>query len=157
MTARRTIEGWRRIGAVLMLCAAGGGVATASGGAAGALVIQNAWIRLLPAPLPLAAYCTLRNTAAHSVAIRGVTSSAFGDIMMHRSIESAGVSRMIAAMRIEIAAGALLRFAPGGYHLMLMGRTAPLREGELVPLTFHLDGGGTVTGMFRVLGADAAP
>lgn len=154
---RRTIGGWKRIGTILMLFAASGGITTAVGEAAGALVIQNAWIRLLPVPLPLAGYCTLRNTGSVSVTVRQVSSPAFKHIMMHRSVESAGVSSMAPILRINIAAGAQVSFAPGGYHLMLLGRAAPLRVGEEIPLTFQLVGGSPVTGLFRVLGAGAAP
>jgi copper(I)-binding protein len=42
---------------------------------------------------------------------------------------------------LRIAPGASVAFAPGGYHLMLMGLTRAQAPGGKVPLTLVFDGG----------------
>ena len=45
---------------------------------------------------------------------------------------------------VDVAPGKDLRFAPGGYHLMLMGLKQPLVAGERFPLTLHFRKAGDV-------------
>ena len=49
-----------------------------------------------------------------------------------------------------MAAGATLRFAPGGLHIMLQGLTRALTPGEEVPLELLLEGGGSLSVRARV-------
>ena len=40
---------------------------------------------------------------------------------------------------IDLPAGKAVELAPGGYHIMLMGLTRQLKEGETVPLTLVVE------------------
>ena len=44
------------------------------------------------------------------------------------------VMKMREAPGIPLAAGQMVRLAPGGLHIMLMGLKAPLKPGDEVPL-----------------------
>lgn len=46
---------------------------------------------------------------------------------------------------IVIPAGETLVLEPGGYHLMFMGLTGPIKEGDKVPVTLTFEKAGTVT------------
>ena len=51
------------------------------------------------------------------------------------------MSTMTALHSVPLEADKKVSFAPGGYHLMLVGLKAPLHAGEHVMLTLHFDHG----------------
>ena len=58
--------------------------------------------------------------------------------------------------QLVIAAGATVKFEPGGLHVMLHDLKQPLTAGQKVPLVIALAGGGTlqVTATVRPLNAE---
>ena len=118
-------------------------------------VVTHARIRLLPGDLPLAGYFDLANQGARSVVLIAASSPAFRKVEIHRSMEEGGMSSMVPVQRLGIRAGAILRFSPGGYHLMLVRRVKPLRIGDTVPVILKFTGAAPLRVMFRVNGADS--
>jgi copper(I)-binding protein len=116
--------------------------------------VSNARIRLLPGDLPLAGYCDVHNTGSKTVTLTGASSPAFGGVMMHLSMHENGEATMKMVDKIDIAAGKTLRFAPGGYHLMLMNRKHSMKVGDAVPITLHFSNGLDLKREFRVGGAN---
>lgn len=112
--------------------------------------VDNARIRLLPGNLPLAGYFTLRNTGQHNLRLVGASSPDFGHVMMHRSIERNGMSKMVMVPHIDVAPGKSVRFAPGGYHLMMMHRKHQLKVGDRVPVVLKFADQNTMTVDFTV-------
>lgn len=45
---------------------------------------------------------------------------------------------------VELAAGKTTELKPGGFHVMLLGLTKPLREGERFPLTLVFEKAGKI-------------
>jgi len=118
--------------------------------------VRDAWIRHLPGDLPDAGYFTLHNAARAPARLVGARSPAFGRVMVHRSVRRPdGRTRMLPVARIDVHAGGELRFAPGGYHLMLTRPHHPVRVGDTIPLTLIFADGREVTVSFRVLAASA--
>ncbi len=74
-----------------------------------------------PAMRMSAGYLTLTNNSDTAITITKVTSPEFAAVEMHESILEDGISRMVELGELTIAAGATVRFEPGGKHLMLMG------------------------------------
>ncbi len=126
----------------------------ASASAAG-LGVTGAWIRHLPAGVPAGGFFTVHNPDKQAVALVGASSPAFGMVMMHRTVEEGGVSKMVAVTRVEVPAGGILTFGPGGYHLMLMHPTRDVAVGTKVPVTLKLSDGRELTVRFDVLGPAA--
>jgi len=114
------------------------------------LTAQDAWIRATPGSDVAAAYLTVHNTATHAVSIVGVRCACAGHAMIHESTISNGQSTMRPREPLSIAAGATLRFAPGGLHIMLQGLTRPLAPGDEVPLELLLEDGGSLSVSARV-------
>jgi copper(I)-binding protein len=56
-----------------------------------------------------------------------------------------GIASMPHAMTVPVPAGATTRLAPGGFHGMLMGLTAALKEGDRFPVTLTFARAGEVT------------
>lgn len=104
--------------------------------AAKTLEISACWIRLLPAQIPSAAYFVIRNSGTEAAQIDAAASPAFASVMLHRTTEKDGVSRMSASGDLTIPAGGELAFKPGGYHAMLEQPTAPLAVGQTVTIEF---------------------
>jgi hypothetical protein len=46
---------------------------------------------------------------------------------------------------IEVPADGMASLRPGGFHIMLIGLTEPLKEGERFPLTLTFEKAGSVT------------
>lgn len=116
------------------------------------LRVTDAWIRLLPGPAPAGGYFVLHNGGAQPAVLVGAASAAFEQVMMHKTSEERGVSRMAHAERVEVPAGGRVAFAPGGYHLMLMQPVRKLSSGERIQITLELAGGKKLTADFEVRG-----
>jgi copper(I)-binding protein len=124
-------------------------IALAVSGAARAadVVITNAWFRALPAGLPAGGYFVLANTGNRTATLSGASSSACGELMLHRSIETGGMSRMVMVPKIRVLPHHRVVFAPGGYHLMCMHPDAlKMKPGSSVAVTLDFtDGTKTAT------------
>jgi copper(I)-binding protein len=119
--------------------------------AAAPLTISGAWIRLLPGNVPLAGYFTLHNHSHQPVQLIGASSPAFKRIGLHRSMTMRGMDKMVPVKRVKVAPGRGVKFAPGGYHLM-MWRRRSLKIGERVPVTLRFAGGHHLRAVFIVKG-----
>lgn len=65
--------------------------------------------------------------------------------MLHETVVKDGVATIPHATSVPIPAKGVVRLAPGGFHGMLMGLTAPLIEGESFPVTLIFREAGEVT------------
>lgn len=105
-----------------------------------AVVIESCWVRALPAPLPSAAYFTLRNGADHAIVLERVAAPGFGHVMLHTTEVRDGMAAMASVPHVEAGPGETVTFAPGGLHVMLEQPAAELTVGGQLPLTFETRG-----------------
>jgi copper(I)-binding protein len=68
-------------------------------------------------------------------ALVGVSTPIAATAEMHQSFTQGGVMRMRGVASLPIKPGAMVTFAPGGYHIMLMDLKQPLVAGQSFPLT----------------------
>lgn len=120
------------------------------------LDLSGGWIRLLPAKLPAGGYFTLHNHSDQSVKLIAATSPAYGDVMLHHSAESNGQSHMMKVESVVVPAHGTLKFAPGGYHLMLMQPKTSLKVGDEVNITLRFNDGEKLTAPFKLRPAGAS-
>ena len=113
------------------------------------LTVTDAWIRAMPGRLPAAGYFTLRNAGRDQVSLSGASSPACGMLMLHRSSSDNGMSSMTDVERMAVPAGGILKFAPGGYHLMCMD-PKPLKHGAPIPVTLEFSNGKSLVATFVV-------
>jgi copper(I)-binding protein len=71
--------------------------------------------------------------------------------MLHETVVKDGIASMPHAMSIPVPAGQSVQLAPGGFHGMLMGLTAALKEGDSFPVTLSFERAGAVTVNVEVL------
>ena len=113
------------------------GVATPAAG----LSVSGCWIRQLPSPLPSGGYLVIHNTGSAAVTLQSVQSPDYGQVMMHQTTESGGMSAMSMASNLQVPAGGTFTFKPGSYHLMMEHPRAGLKVGDVSHLQFRLENG----------------
>jgi periplasmic copper chaperone A len=106
------------------------------------LEIKAPWARATPgraengaAYLTIVSPTTDRLTAASSPVAKKVE--------LHTMSMEGGVMRMRPLAAIDIPAGQTVTLSPGGMHIMLLGLTQPLRQGQSFPLTLSFDHAGS--------------
>lgn len=114
--------------------------------------VSDAWIRIVPGGAPAGGYFVLHNGAMQPIVLVGARSAAFGRVMMHKTAEEGGVSRMQPVERVEVIVGGKVAFAPGGYHLMLMQPNRKVEVGDQINITLEFAGGQRFTSDFQVRG-----
>lgn len=107
--------------------------------------IENAWVREAPpSARMLAAYMTLKNSAAQDQVLVEVQSPAFNHVMLHKSEVIDGVARMIHLDEVVIPAGGSVQLEPGGLHLMMPAPETRLSAGDRVPLVLMFADGNQI-------------
>jgi len=117
--------------------------------------IHDAWIRWLPAGVPAGGYLTLRNDGDSAAVLTGASSREYSEISLHRSVTRDGVAAMEPVTQIVIPPHQSLRFAAGGYHLMLSQPTRAILPGDQVHIEFHFSDGSSAEAAFAVRRPDA--
>ena len=104
---------------------------------AGDIQVENAWARAT-APGQDAASVDLTITSKHAAALVGVSSVIARTAELHSMAMEGGMMRMREVAFIDLPAGKAMNLGESGYHLMLNGLKAPLKEGQTVPLTLNI-------------------
>lgn len=104
---------------------------------AGDIEISGAWTRAT-APGQDQAGVDLSITSKQPATLVGVSSLACKAVELHSMTSKDGMMRMREVKTIELPAGKRVNLSESGYHLMLNGLKAPLKEGEIVPLTLSI-------------------
>lgn len=128
----------RRIGSVA--CVA---LLVAGCGASGGVVVVDAWTRPTPPGVDSAAfYVTIENRGAAPSRYLGATSPVCAVVVPHLSTFDDDLASMGDAPSavLELAAGGRIEMEPNGLHLMCLGLTAPLAEGDEIAVDVELDG-----------------
>ncbi|HKJ93211.1 MAG TPA: copper chaperone PCu(A)C [Longimicrobiales bacterium] len=106
--------------------------------------VEDAWVRAVrrprtppPGGVNSAAYMTLRNGGAQAARLVGATSPAADSVQIHQSTVENGIARMRRVDGLDLPPGGAVRFAPGGYHVMLLGVHRSLIPGDTVRITLH--------------------
>jgi len=114
--------------------------------------VVRGWVREAPPhAMSVAAYLRLRNQGLVSRRLVGVSSPQFQGAMMHVTVVEYGVARMRALDGLDIPAGGVASFAPGGRHIMLMGPAHALHGGDHVDLVLKFADGSDLHARLPVL------
>jgi hypothetical protein len=114
--------------------------ASYAAGNAGDIEVSGAWTRAT-APGQDAAGVDMTIISKHAATLVGVSSPVAGSAELHSMKEENGMMRMREVLSIELPAGKRVNLKESGYHLMLNGLKAPLKEGDTVPLTLSIKAG----------------
>ena len=106
-------------------------------GNTGGIETGGGWIRAT-APGQDQAGADLSITSKQSATLIGASSPACKEVQLHTMTMEGGMMRMREVKSIELPAGKQVNLRDSGYHLMMIGLKAPLKEGEMVPFTLNI-------------------
>ncbi len=122
----------------------------------GRIQIDQPWARASIGQVKAgAAYMTLVNHGDEVDRLTLVDTPVAKRAELHTHLMEGGVMKMRQVQAIEVAPGEPTVLAPGGLHVMLMGITAPLKEGDSFPLTLAFDKAGTIEITVKIESATA--
>jgi len=104
---------------------------------AGDVQVENAWARAT-APGQDAASVDMTITSKQDAKLIGVFSTVAKEAALHSMTTMNGMMTMREVEAIDLPAGKPMNLGEAGYHLMLTGLKAPLKEGEMFPLTLSI-------------------
>lgn len=100
--------------------------------------VDDAWVRAtVPAQSASGAFMIV--TADSDSKLLCVASPVAKDVQIHEMTMKNEVMSMGPVKSVDLPAGKAVSFDPNGYHVMLMGLTGQLKEGESVPLTLTVE------------------
>jgi copper(I)-binding protein len=105
--------------------------------------VNQVWARATPGMVKTGAiYLSVTNTGAAPDRLVAASTPVAEKAELHEMKMTNGVMEMLPVSSLAIAPGKTLVLQPGGYHVMLLGLKAPMKEGEKVPLTLTFDHAG---------------
>ena len=124
---------------------------------AGDLVISQGWSRATPGGAKVGGgYVTIENKGRAPDRLISVSGDVAGKIEIHEMAVTNGVMTMRPLENgLAIAPGKTVKFAPGGFHLMMMDLKTPLKQGDKVSVTLEFEKAGKVTASLDVQGVGA--
>ncbi|MFG1465524.1 DUF1775 domain-containing protein [Xanthobacter sp. DSM 24535] len=123
----------------------------------GTLTIEQPWSRATPGGAKVAGgYVKITNTGTLPDKLVGGSFEQAGRFEVHEMAMNNGIMTMRPVSGgLEIAPGASVMLAPGGFHMMFMDLKRPLKEGESIKGTLTFEKAGTVDVVFAVRGIGA--
>lgn len=98
----------------------------------------DAWVRgTVPGQQATGAFMNLQS--ASDAAIVSAASPVAKVVEIHEMAHEGGMMKMRAIDRLPLPAGKKVELKPGGYHVMLMALTGPIKEGDSVPITLTVE------------------
>jgi len=130
---------YRRIGILAIVA-----LASACNTAPGEITVSSPWTRSGLEGENSAVYFEITG-GPYPDTILSATSEIAGEVMLHKSImDEEGTMRMEHQENVPIPAGEIVKFVPGGLHVMLIGLNQDLVTGELIELKLLFDNAGEV-------------
>jgi copper(I)-binding protein len=99
--------------------------------------VSGGWIRAT-APGQDQGGADLSIISKHAATLVGASSPVCKTVQLHTMTSEGGMMKMREVKAIELPAGKRVNLRESGYHLMLVGLKAPLKEGDTVPLTLSI-------------------
>jgi periplasmic copper chaperone A len=115
---------------------------------AGELQIAHPWSMELPPNAPtVAAYFVVHNNGKTADRLLSVESPVAGKAELHEHVMHDGLMKMQQVQSVDVPAGGEAKFAPMGFHVMLLELKdkSKLIDGQRFPLTLHFEKSGDVT------------
>lgn len=127
-------------------------------GAADNVSVQDPYVRLAPPNAPATgAFMVIKNNGDKDVKVVKADNPASKVTEMHTHINDGGVMKMRPVPSIDIKAKGEAVLKPGSLHVMMIDLKAPMKEGDVVPITLSFDDGSTKQVDAKVVRPMAAP
>lgn len=116
----------------------------------GGLEVGQPWSRPAAAGTNGAGYMTLTNRGSAPDTLTAIESPAARIVEMHKTSMDGGVMKMQRLDSVLLPPGKAITFAPGGYHVMLIGLAKTQKAGDVVPATLVFSSGARLKIEFAV-------
>jgi periplasmic copper chaperone A len=111
-------------------------------GAADNVVVQDPYVRLAPPNAPATgAFMVIKNNGDKDIKVLKADNPASKVTELHTHLNEGGVMKMRPVAAIDIKAKGEAALKPGGLHVMMIDLKAPMKEGDVVPITLTFDDG----------------
>jgi len=111
-------------------------------GAADNVAVQDPYVRLAPPNAPATgAFMVIKNNGDKDVKVLKADNPVSKVTELHTHLNEGGVMKMRPVPSIDIKAKGEAVLKPGGLHVMLIDLKAPMKEGDVVPITLTFDDG----------------
>ena len=102
----------------------------------GPIKVEQAWARATPGGAKTGAvYLTVTNTGTTPDTLVGAATPAADKAELHEMKMQNNIMEMRPISTLSLAPGQSVTLGPNGYHIMLVGLKAPLKEGDTLPIT----------------------
>ena len=106
------------------------------------VTVENPYARAVPpGQMNSASFMVLNNTDTKDVALVAASSSVAKVVELHNHTNEDGVMKMRQVDSIVVPARGKANLQPGGYHVMLIGLTQDLMEGQKIDLKLEFSDG----------------
>lgn len=110
------------------------------------LSVRGAWVaEALPGQSMTAAYMTISSEGDVEEELVSVESDVAENLELHEMVQQGEMMRMRKVDSIVIGPGEEVAVEPGGLHIMLIGLTREIKEGDTVELNLIFESGATLT------------
>ena len=111
-------------------------------GAADNVAVQDSYVRLAPPNAPATgAFMVIKNNGDKDIKVVKAANPVSKVTELHTHLNEGGVMKMRPVQAIDIKAKGEAVLKPGGLHVMLIDLKAPMKEGDVVPITLTFDDG----------------
>ncbi|MDR1994401.1 copper chaperone PCu(A)C [Azonexus sp.] len=111
-------------------------------GSADQISVHDPYVRLAPPNAPATgAFMVIRNGGSQDVKLVKADNPLSRVTELHNHINEGGVMKMRPVPSVDIKAGGEAVLKPGSLHVMLIDLKAPMKEGDMVPITLTFDDG----------------
>jgi hypothetical protein len=107
--------------------------------------IEGAWARPAQAGANSAVYFVLTNLTEDDQLISAASPVASQAQIHATTIDEDGIASMQQQEQVEVPVGAVITFRPGGLHIMLLGLSMDLIEGDSIQVTLTFENYGEMT------------
>lgn len=115
------------------------------GGAKDGVTIRHPWARATPSGAKVGVvFFEMKAAASRGDRLIGGKTKTAERVEIHAHVMEKGVAKMRPVKGLEIPAGRSVVLQPSGYHLMLVGLTSPLKEGDTLDVTLVFERSGEV-------------
>ncbi|MCG2631614.1 copper chaperone PCu(A)C [Bradyrhizobium sp. WYCCWR 13023] len=116
------------------------------------IVVSQAWSRATPKGAKVAGgYLTIENRGTSPDRLLSASSPAAAKVEVHQMTMQDGIMTMRPLEEgLAIPPDGIVTLAPGGNHIMFVGLTAPLEEGQRIPVSLNFQRAGTIEATFDV-------
>lgn len=113
-------------------------------GAADNVSVHDAYVRLAPPNAPATgAFMVIKNNGDKDIKVLKADNPVSRVTELHTHLNEGGVMKMRPVPGIDIKAKGEAVLKPGGLHMMMIDLKAPMKEGDVVPMTLTFDDGST--------------